>query len=480
MSVDIYIRPLRETDAEISYRWRNDPEIWKYTLSRPDKEITLEIEKDWIQKVLSRSDEKRFAVCLRDTDEYIGNVQLTDINSYEAEFHIFIGEKKYWGKGLGTKVTSLAVDYAFNVLELQSVYLFVKKENVAAIRAYEKAGFNKIIEDESGNIRLAKYSFDNDSRRTVSVFMMAYNHEEFISQALDGILIQNTDFAVEIVVGEDKSTDKTRSILINYAQKHPNKLKLILHSKNIGANKNQISVLNGCNGKYIAMCEGDDYWTDPHKLQKQVNLLEANPDFSICFHSVKIVFEDENTEPKITNKNQAEITTFENLAIGNYIHTVSCVFRNNLSNLPEWFDKMPAGDYVLHLLNAERGKIGFINEVMAAYRVHKGGAWSMKDAGELYARWVPLVEQCRSHFYPRGADGFTKQLASTYKQLCYANYNVGKYRDFRQNFARCVSLARYLDARAVLNLSIRYPPSLVPRIANLYKSTLKSLRAKKT
>lgn len=474
MSVEIYIRPLREADAEISYQWRNDPEVWKYTGSKPDKEITLEIEKDWIQKVLSRPDEKRFAICLRDTDEYIGNVQLTGINSYEAEFHIFIGEKKYWGKGFGTKVTNLAVEYAFNVLRLQCVYLFVKKENAAAVRAYEKAGFEKVIEDESNNLRLAKYSFDNDSRRTVSIFMMAYNHEEFISQALGGILIQNTDFAVEIVIGEDKSTDKTRSILLDYAQKYPNKLKLILHNKNIGANKNQMSVLNACDGKYIAFCEGDDYWTDSRKLQRQIDFLEANPDFSVCFHPVKVVYEDGNKEPEITNENQAETTTFEDLALNNFIYTVSCVFRNNSLHLPDWFYKMPAGDYPLHLLNAQYGKIGFINEVMAVYRVHKGGAWGAKNLAELYAKWIPIVKECRQHFYPKGAEQFTKQLAKSHQQLCFAYFEANRYKDFRQNFSTCIPLVRHIKGRAFFALTIRYLLSYAPVLADLYKKTLTS------
>lgn len=102
----------------------------------------------------------------------------------------------------------------------------------------------------------------------VSVFMMTYNHENYIAQALDSILMQKINFGYEIIVGEDCSTDRTREIILSYAQRKPDLFKLILHDHNVGAKANQNAVLNACKGKYIAPCEGDDYWTDPYKLQK--------------------------------------------------------------------------------------------------------------------------------------------------------------------------------------------------------------------
>ncbi|HYO06618.1 MAG TPA: GNAT family N-acetyltransferase [Phototrophicaceae bacterium] len=477
MSVEIYIRPLIEADAEISYQWRNDPEVWKYTGSRPDKEITLEIEKDWVQKVLSRPDEKRFAICLRDTDEYIGNVQLTGINSYEAEFHIFIGEKKYWGKGFGTKVTNLAVEYAFNVLKLQCVYLFVKKENVAAVRAYEKAGFGKIIEDENGNLRLAKYSFDDGSHSTVSVFMMAYNHEKFISQALDGILMQNTDFAVEVVVGEDKSTDKTRIILLDYARKHRNKLKLILHSKNVGASKNQVSVLNACNGKYIAFCEGDDFWTDPDKLQKQVDFLEANPDFAICFHRVNIISDDSLQPIILSNQNQKEISDFDDLARANFIHTASCVFRNCL-NIEDLFgfNEIILGDWYLFLLLAQHGKIKFFEDVMANYRLHQGGLYSAGKEKTRLLGAMQIAEYGKKYFAPRGARQFDERLERSYPYLCNLCFQEGSYDDFRKYYKKCLENKENISTRVFMNLMISNYISYVPYLPSAYKFVLKRIK----
>ncbi|MDD4992430.1 MAG: glycosyltransferase [Paludibacter sp.] len=128
----------------------------------------------------------------------------------------------------------------------------------------------------------------------VSVFMMVYNHEKFIEQAIEGVLMQKTNFDFVIVLGEDCSADNSREIILRYTSVHPEKFKLLLNDSNLGAMANQLAILNACKGKYIAFCEGDDYWTDPYKLQKQVDFLEANEEYSICFHRYKILDEESN------------------------------------------------------------------------------------------------------------------------------------------------------------------------------------------
>ena len=117
-----------------------------------------------------------------------------------------------------------------------------------------------------------------DTSKKVSVFMITYNHEKYIAEALDSILMQKTDFDFDIVIGEDCSTDATRRIVLEYSRKYPDKIKLLLHNVNVGFISNMMYVLEACTGKYVAMCEGDDYWTDPFKLQKQVDFLEASLD----------------------------------------------------------------------------------------------------------------------------------------------------------------------------------------------------------
>jgi len=117
--------------------------------------------------------------------------------------------------------------------------------------------------------------------------MITYNHERYISEAIDGILMQECDFEYELVIGEDYSTDNTRKICEQYAAKYPNKIKLLQSVNNWGMNSNFIRTVKECNSKYIALCEGDDYWTDPLKLQKQVDFLEKNKEYSLCFHRAK-------------------------------------------------------------------------------------------------------------------------------------------------------------------------------------------------
>jgi len=164
--MEIYIRPLKEEDSFISFRWRNDPEIWALTGNKPNKIITPEIELEWIKNILSRVNEKRFAICIKETNEYIGNVQLTDITNENAQFHIFIGEKAFHGKGIGTKATRLILEYAFAVLKLKQVYLKVKQENVAAIKSYKKCEF-KFKEIVNGELLLICYKesyFESSNR----------------------------------------------------------------------------------------------------------------------------------------------------------------------------------------------------------------------------------------------------------------------------------------------------------------------------
>lgn len=132
----------------------------------------------------------------------------------------------------------------------------------------------------------------------VSVLMITYNHENFIREAIEGVLMQKTDFPVELIIGEDCSTDSTRKICLEYKAKYPDKIRLLLPEFNLGVMRNFIETMQAATGKYIALCEGDDYWTDQYKLQKQVDFLEANSDYSCCFHRYDILDEETNLKRK--------------------------------------------------------------------------------------------------------------------------------------------------------------------------------------
>jgi RimJ/RimL family protein N-acetyltransferase len=151
--MEIYLRPLSEKDALKSFHWRNDPDIWRYTGSRPSCLITQEIELEWIRHVLKKEDlSVRFAICVTSNDEYIGNVQLTGIKDLKANFEIFIGNKQYWGFGIASKATAIILDYAGNNLNLNEILIEVNKNNIAAIRVYEKNGFSIISSNGDNHI----------------------------------------------------------------------------------------------------------------------------------------------------------------------------------------------------------------------------------------------------------------------------------------------------------------------------------------
>lgn len=142
--MNVYLRPLQLTDALSSWAWRNDPDVWAHTESKPKGPVTPDIEKAWLASVLERKDQRRFAICLADGNEYIGNAQLTDIKDGSAQLHIFIGAKNHWGKGYGTLAVRLLIGHAFGELRLGEVYLSVRQTNLAAIRIYRSCGFQEV------------------------------------------------------------------------------------------------------------------------------------------------------------------------------------------------------------------------------------------------------------------------------------------------------------------------------------------------
>ena len=120
----------------------------------------------------------------------------------------------------------------------------------------------------------------------LSVYIITYNHERYIAQAIDSVLMQKTNFEFEIVIGEDSSTDNTRDIIQSYISRYPDKIRLITSNKNVGAGRNAVRTLKACKGKYIASLEGDDYWITKDKLQKQVDILEQHSNYSMCFSNI--------------------------------------------------------------------------------------------------------------------------------------------------------------------------------------------------
>ncbi len=211
----------------------------------------------------------------------------------------------------------------------------------------------------------------------LSVCCITYNHEKYIEKALKSILTQKTNFEFEVIVGEDCSTDNTRLIIEKLKLQFPDRLKLLANEHNLGAIKNELNVLKNCSGKYIAICEGDDFWTDENKLQKQVDFLTQNPLYSASFHNAFIYHEAKNTNIRYTEIETERDFEINELLKSNFIPSASIVFKNHFTEKD--YEKMlmlKSTDWYMNILAAEKGKIKYHHEFMSAYRSHKGGMWS--------------------------------------------------------------------------------------------------------
>jgi len=217
----------------------------------------------------------------------------------------------------------------------------------------------------------------------VSVTILTYNQAAFIGQAIESALNQETNFAYEILVGDDFSTDGTREVILDYQKRFPDKVKSVLHPKNLGQNGlfNTIETLKLAKGKYIAPLDGDDYWTSPNKLQRQVNFMESHPDFSACFHNALITYEDGSPAHEVNAADQKAVIDMDDL-IGEdeiwFMATSAVLFKNNLMHYPGWFLKSTSGDIPRYVILAKHGSIGYVPGTMSVYRKNKAGA-SFKD-----------------------------------------------------------------------------------------------------
>jgi len=231
----------------------------------------------------------------------------------------------------------------------------------------------------------------------VSVCMITYNHEKYIGQAIEGVLLQKCNFSVELIIGEDCSTDNTRKISEEYQRKN-NIIKLLPSEINLGIIPNFIRTLNSCSGKYIAICEGDDYWTDPLKLQKQVDYLERNPNVSFVATNYAIYDEKTNQTKKAATSKRIDFYTL--LKRKNQIPTLTTCIRSEyifdyIREINPVEKKWPVGDYPLWLYLSQKGKIGVIPEYTANYNKRQNSACHYTDIKKQYQFYLNVIDIAR-------------------------------------------------------------------------------------
>jgi len=257
----------------------------------------------------------------------------------------------------------------------------------------------------------------------LSICCITYNQEKYIEKTINGFLNQQTNFPIEIIIHDDASIDSTQRIINNFQKKYPKIIKLIIQKKNQYSLGKKITpiILQKATGKYIAYCEGDDYWTDPLKLQKQVDFLEKNPDFTITSHNVFVYYQNENKYIEWLGKNHRSISTINNLLkFGSSGATCSLVFKNNKQILREFYkisQNISGADWLLQIIFTKYGKMKYFKDIMGVYRRHDNGISkpnSKNDEIKIFDDGgVQTCETLNNYFN----DQFNKEI----------NYNLANY-----------------------------------------------------
>jgi glycosyltransferase involved in cell wall biosynthesis len=311
----------------------------------------------------------------------------------------------------------------------------------------------------------------------VDVAIVTYNHEKFIGQAIESVLAQK-DCSYRIIIGDDCSEDRTQEIVRQYAEQNPDRIEAILFTQHVGLGRKDrvgIKVFEACTAKYVALLDGDDFWTDPLKLHKQINFLEQHTDLAISFHNVECFVEGGDKKWLASPPDQKALTTMEDLLSGNFIHTCSAVFRRPQQKLPEWFYESTLGDWPLYVILAQHGKIGYLNEVMGSYRMHGRGFWSTQPSSVHLLDGIRMLDHLNDYLGPRYRKRIRSTQAKIWAILAETKFEAGEFMEAREHLKTAIrvdlSVGR-LPPKGVIARSIQL------RNPRLYKA-LKGFRSGK-
>lgn len=270
----------------------------------------------------------------------------------------------------------------------------------------------------------------------VTVCIITYNHEKFIREAIDGVLMQRVDFSWELIIADDFSTDKTREIVLEYKEKYPDFIKLIFQEKNVGPAQNWLDLLDAPKSKYIAFFEGDDYWTDPYKLQKQVDFLEANEEYSMCFTRATLYDNIEKKDKGIVPDVLEQITLNLNdyLQFNKLLPTCTVVFNKNDVSFNFNYNLISYtifGDGILTLsgFQNKHKKIILLNDITAKYRVNNSGSLTFSKNNINYIdSWIKTLKKSKQYFDSKSqVKAINQGILFQYGRLVAYYFEEGKY-----------------------------------------------------
>lgn len=271
----------------------------------------------------------------------------------------------------------------------------------------------------------------------VDVLTASYNHENYIRDAIESVLKQKVNFKIRYIIGDDYSTDRTRDIIKEYQKKHPDLIFPIFQNKNLGAEENSKIIFNNVEAKYIALLDGDDYWKDSLKLQKQVDKLESDESYMITGHSVETI--DEEGKKGIINIREGDFS-FRDLMLGKNIPTLSLMFRHYKNCFEKEITKYPAGDFYIksYMLNLGRGYL--FNEPMGVYRIQGTGFWSTQKQSIVHKKTI------------KGYRNFLSSFPERRKDILYGTV---KYKMKHKLFFSDFSIYVFSDLLTVLQIGIK-------------------------
>lgn len=305
----------------------------------------------------------------------------------------------------------------------------------------------------------------------VSVCMTAYNQEQYIGQAIESVLIQRASFDYEVVIGEDCSNDRTAEIVREYAAANTGTIRVLPNSENLGYRRNWERTLAACRGNYVAFLEGDDYWTCPDKLQRQVEALEANSDCSLTFSPTQVVEDGGSDSSRLyPSWPVPERTSIHDLLQRNYIHTSSLLVRNpKLSRLPDWVHRAPTFDWGMFVLFADRGDLFCISDPMSVYRYTGKGLWSSLSSLEQWEMALRAGREVDEGLHYRYTEALRLREARLHYQLAL-DYNaagmIAKAREHMRGYFGVSPALKTWKLKLALLLQL-YSPATYGLVQNL-------------
>lgn len=258
---------------------------------------------------------------------------------------------------------------------------------------------------------------------TVSVVMITYAQEKYIEQAIESVLMQKTNFVIELIIGDDHPLDNTEKIVANIIETHPkgHLIKYTRHKINKGIVGNMVWTMQKAKGEYIALCEGDDYWTDPNKLQKQIDFMKTYEDIVFSFHGASMLYENGEKGTFYKSKHFLDKTIipkkyFIEMGGGSFSTASVMIKRKLVLEFPNFFIKSKVGDLPLALMAIAAGEIGYIEDIMCSYRVRSEGSWSKNNSDTLsQINHIKFVENLIEQFNIETNNRFD-YLLDIYKQ----------------------------------------------------------------